>query len=786
MHKRYIISTIAALFIFSTTVYSQGTIQNIINQINVDSALYFNKELSGAVPTTIGGQPYTIQSRHKNSAGNDMAMQYIQQKLNSYGLTTSIQTFSSTGKNVYGVKTGTEFPNKKYIICAHFDDMPSGSIAPGADDNGSGTACVIEAARVLKNYTFPYTIIFALWDEEEQGLVGSAYYATQAASAGDSILGVINLDMIGWDSNNDNKVRIHTKNVASSYDLSNKMIELNQVYNIGLTTLIKDPGITASDHASFWNAGYGSILLIENDLDDFNAYYHTVNDLWTYINVPYFGKCIKASVATLASFALNLNMNIEHTPVSSINSSGDIQLEAFISTGLTIGTGTAAPRLYYRVNTGSGYSQFYSVVGVPSIKESQGFTFTIPGQLIGSAVEYYIAAQDADGSIVTTLPKGGSGFNPPGSTPPTSFYRFFVAPANYLLADSLNNMAIWTSVGGWGNTTSKYVSPPNSTTDSPSGNYLPNTTASLTYNASLDMSNILGAVLSFDTQWDIETDWDYGMVQVSTNDGTTWAPLQGVYTNPGTGSFQPNGQPLFDGVQATWVNETMDLSAYLGEQLKIRFFFKSDGSVQKDGWYIDNVLVTTYSAVPVELASFNAEVTYDKVVVTWTTASELNNRDFDVQRSTDGEQWTSIGTLIGAGTTTIANSYRFEDKAPLMGVSYYRLKQNDYDGTYRVYDAVKVDLNKLLTYNLSQNYPNPFNPETIIKYSVPEQTHVTVKLFDIAGSEITTLVNEVKTAGIYEIKFNAASVGQRVTSGVYFYRLTTEKYSSIRKMILLK
>jgi len=785
MIKRYFIPGFLALYIFTSSVYPQGVLQNIINQVNVDSALYFVKELSGAVPTTIGGLPYTIQSRHKNSAGNDKAMQYIQEKLNSYGLTTFIQTFSSTGKNVYGVQTGTEFPNQKYIICAHFDDMPSGAIAPGADDNGSGTAAVIEAARVLKNYSFPYTIVYALWDEEEQGLVGSAYYANQASLAGDSILGVINLDMIAWDSNNDNKVRVHTKNLGTSYDISNKMIELNQTYSIGLTTVIKDPGITASDHASFWNAGYSAILLIEDDLSDFNSYYHTVNDLWTHINIPYFGRCVKASVATLASFAMNLNMTIQHTPAASINHTGDIQLTAFVATGLTIGTGNAAPRLYYRVNSGSGYSQFFNVTGVPSIKESQSYTFTIPGQSIGSAIEYYIAAQDADGSIVATLPKGGGGFNPPGSTPPATFYRFFIAPETYVLSDSLNNMSMWIVTSTWGTTTAQFVSPPHSTTDSPSGNYAAGANTTLTYNGMLDLSNILGAVLSFDTRWDIETDWDYGMVQVSTDNGTTWTPLEGMYTNPGTGSFQPNGQPLYDGIKTTWVKESIDLSDYNGQQLKLRFLLRADNSIQKDGWYIDNLLVTSYTAVPVELAAFNAEAVLDKVIITWQTSSELNNRGFEVQRSINAEQWSTIGSVSGAGTTTSINNYSFEDKVPLLGESFYRLKQIDYDGTYRIYDAVKVDLTKTLTYNLEQNYPNPFNPETTIKYSVPEKTHVTVKLFDISGSEIKTLVNEIKPAGVFELKFNVNS-GGGLPSGVYFYKLTTEKFSSIKKMILIK
>jgi hypothetical protein len=228
---------------------------------------------------------------------------YIKQKLDSYGLTTFNQNWSSTGRNVYGVQTGTDFPNQKYIICAHYDDMPSGSTAPGADDNASGTAAVIEAARILSNYSFPFTIIYALWDEEEQGLVGSDYYATQAANQNDSILGVINLDMIAWDSDNDDIAEIHTRSVGSSYEIKDKMVDINTTYNIGLTLQIDDPGTTASDHASFWFNGYGAVLLIE-DFQDFNAYYHTTNDKIQYFNQPYYHKMAKLAIGTLATFSL--------------------------------------------------------------------------------------------------------------------------------------------------------------------------------------------------------------------------------------------------------------------------------------------------------------------------------------------------------------------------------------------------------------------------------------------------------------------------------------------------
>ena len=161
-----------------TSIRSQSpTIQTIINETNIDSLVYFVKELSGEVSTIIGGSPYTIMSRNKYQEGNNKAADYIKQKLNSYGLVTYNQNWSSTGRNVYGVQLGSLYPNKKYIICAHYDDMPSGTTAPGADDNASGTAAVIEAARILTQYDSKYTIVYAAWDEEEQGLVGSAYFA---------------------------------------------------------------------------------------------------------------------------------------------------------------------------------------------------------------------------------------------------------------------------------------------------------------------------------------------------------------------------------------------------------------------------------------------------------------------------------------------------------------------------------------------------------------------------------------------------------------------------------
>ena len=579
----------------SSNLFPQSPIvQQIINSVNQDSLIHFVRELSGNIPTIINGTSQTILSRNKNQPGNALAETYIKQKLQSYGLTTTVQSFSTTGKNVYGVQPGTEFPNKKYIICAHFDDMPSGTTAPGADDNGSGTAAVIEAARIFSQYSFPFTIVYALWDEEEQGLIGSDYYATQAANAGDSILGVINMDMIAYDGNNDGNADVHTSSIANTTALKDKMLEINLVYGINLDLDVV-PAQPYSDHQSFLDQGYGAILLIEDD-DDFHPQYHTVNDNLSYFNQPYFIKMSKLSLGTLATLSLNLNLDIQHTQIASMTVSEPIITTAFVSSGLQIGAGALAPRLYYRTRTATGtFGNFIEVIGTTT--ESANYTFSIPALPLGTVCQYYIAAQDANSSIVKTLPMGGGGFNPPGSTPPTTFYQFFVAPLTVAMYDEANNITNWTSTSGWNITTTKYVSAPSSFTDSPGGNYLNSVTSSLRYNNQVALTNVLGAVLEFDTQWAVETDWDYGQIQLSTNNGTTWIPLTGQYTNPGTGTFQPAGEPLYDGTQSTWVHESIDISAYADQQITLRFYFRTDGSQVLDGWYVDNVKVSAYSGI---------------------------------------------------------------------------------------------------------------------------------------------------------------------------------------------
>lgn len=204
------------------------------------------------------------------------------------------------------------------------------------------------------------------------------------------------------------------------------------------------------------------------------------------------------------------------------------------------------------------------------------------------------------------------------------------------------------------------------------------------------------------------------------------------------------------------------------------------------GWVTLNglVLFTDNSGgVPVELVSFNAEIVAGNVQLNWTTASELNNMGFEVERKSDDEDWRTIGFIDGKGTTTEIQNYSFIDD--LFGVTapklFYRLKQIDFDGTYE-YSEEKEVARAPEAFSLEQNYPNPFNPTTTIKYQLPELSFVTIKMFDVLGNELETLVNEEKPVGSYEIEFNASAL----PSGVYFYRLQAGDFVETKKMVLLK
>jgi photosystem II stability/assembly factor-like uncharacterized protein len=198
--------------------------------------------------------------------------------------------------------------------------------------------------------------------------------------------------------------------------------------------------------------------------------------------------------------------------------------------------------------------------------------------------------------------------------------------------------------------------------------------------------------------------------------------------------------------------------------------------------------------IPVELSTFTASNQRNNVILNWSTATELNNSGFEIERRISGIQnneFEKIAFIPGKGTTTERSTYTYTDKNLNSGSYNYRIKQIDFDGSYTYYNLEEtVEINSPFSFELSQNYPNPFNPSTKIKFTIPNvETHrdaslqkVTLKIYGILGNEIATLVNEEKPAGEYEVEFDA----KNLSSGIYYYQLISGNYIETKKMILLK
>ena len=208
---------------------------------------------------------------------------------------------------------------------------------------------------------------------------------------------------------------------------------------------------------------------------------------------------------------------------------------------------------------------------------------------------------------------------------------------------------------------------------------------------------------------------------------------------------------------------------------------------QYKGWAVGDsgtIITTANGGVPVELTSFYAFSGKNAVNLNWTTATELNNLGFEIERSKNKINWRTIGFKKGNGTTTEIQTYSFTDEntEEYSSKLYYRLKQVDYDGSFEYSHIVEVTTIPS-EYSLAQNYPNPFNPKTNIGFQIAESGFVTLRIYDALGNEVATLVNEFRPAGTYKVEFSAK---EGYTSGVYFYRLTADNFSKTKKLLLMK
>ncbi len=202
--------------------------------------------------------------------------------------------------------------------------------------------------------------------------------------------------------------------------------------------------------------------------------------------------------------------------------------------------------------------------------------------------------------------------------------------------------------------------------------------------------------------------------------------------------------------------------------------------------YEMRAIINEGNPLPVELSTFSALSINSGVELKWSTATEVNNYGFEVERKSNSS-WEDIAFIPGHGNSNSPKQYSYTDNNLIGGSNFqYRLKQIDNDGKFEYSNILEVTAVPA-KFELSQNYPNPFNPSTTIKYYTPQNSFVTLKIYDMLGREIATLVNEQISPGYHEAIWNGLdSKGVSVSSGVYIYRLTAGNFTKTKKMNLLK
>ncbi len=534
-------------------------------------------------------------TRYSYTSGCRNAELWAQSAMDDLGYTTELFPFNYSGNtwyNVIGRKTGLAYPDSIYIIIGHIDatsENPNVS-APGAEDNGSGSACVLEAARVLSTFDFNCTVEFILVSGEEQGLIGSEAYAQYCYDNSRNIAGVLNFDMIsyaggyGWDTN-----IYGDQNFPAETALADLLALSTDDYSTAYSIRVNTNGPTyGSDHYYFSLYGFPAPFSIDAQLwsaPDWYPWYHTTNDLITNLDLDFGTEVVKGAVATLATIA-----GLYSPPVlvfsypdgrpDLLNPNGGTTFRVEVSAGTETpqpGTGM----LYY--DDGSGFTGISMDIVSPNVYDA-----VFPPIDCGAMVPYYLSAESSIGTVVTD----------PSTAPE---FSFSVLSANNLTAffdDDFDSNIGWTMDGLWGigqplGGGGEYGNPDPLNDHSPDGS-----NSVLGYNLSGDYENDLperyatspiidcsehfGVTLRFFRWLGVEQPtYDHAYIRVST-DGINWTT---VFSN---------GSEITDN---SWLEQVYDVSEWADGQANFRIRFvmgETDVAWRYCGWNIDDLTLSGY------------------------------------------------------------------------------------------------------------------------------------------------------------------------------------------------
>jgi hypothetical protein len=427
----------------------------------------------------------------------------------------------------------------------------------------------------------------------------------------------------------------------------------------------------------------------------------------------------------------------------------------------------------------ASWTQLNTGFGDHGIKELKGYSdgtnlyLMVVGEIESNFNELYLFINVSDASdglaAGTQLPAGNDGSSPFNSFTPTLDFQ---VDYGIRLTSGSDPSSAYTSIINYrgGGNTDTYIGGP--TNDGSVQNV-----SSGTYN---------GVAFAYKHM---------GLLSSVTNEGFEIKIPLSVIGGSGSSTFELFA--LYGANSFISANTIPEISGQSGTNLGNNPGFNSIGGNQH----------STAAPLPVELTSFTAVGKGRGVELAWRTATELNNYGFEIERSVVGQtflfdhsngqagmlvpQWEKIGFIEGHGTTNAPKSYTFVD-GNASGTLLYRLKQIDRDGKFEYSNQVEVTVAAPVEFALMQNHPNPFNPSTSIRYQVAAPGHVSLKVYDMLGKEVATLVNGMQDAGAKIAKLDASQLPSGISakggyaSGVYFYTLRTNNFTATKKMLLLK
>ena len=356
-----------------------------------------------------------FETREASQPNNLACSQWILETFRSYGLSATFHYYAQNGvkRNVVATLPGSVDPTKVVYICGHFDSVsPTPAVcAPGADDNGTGTAAVLEIARILSHYLFEYTIKFACWNGEEQGMVGSAAYAAEMATAGENIIAVYNCDMIGYRGTDPAPADLVIYTNTASQSVATVLAAAVTTYVPGqIEPVVVVAAMTGSDHASFWSHNYKAVCAIEDRAwgSDFCPWYHTCNDRIEQYPQDYVVSCTKANLAAVALTALPIDSQssylllgsstLDDDSVGGSNGNGD----GIASPGETIELRATVRNVGARIATGVTGTLTTTTPGITILRATAPWADIPVGAQVtnGTALRFQVASTVTDGTVI--------------------------------------------------------------------------------------------------------------------------------------------------------------------------------------------------------------------------------------------------------------------------------------------------------------------------------------------------------------------------------------------------